>query len=417
MVKKKKGQEREAKKPDDTNPSPLRISDYRDVMDAFDRKQLAKRCNSAKAPLFREMDSIEGDVGDQYAISDRGSSILAVAHVDHVQTIKGWGRVLLDGEERIYSPRLDDRLGVYTILDLLPRLGIKLDVLLTDNEETGNSTAKLFETSKDYNWVVEFDRKGRGAVTYSFGMGGWNDTLEPYFGKPDRGSFSDICHLDFLGCKAVNVAVGYHDEHNKRAYMEVIEYFDQIARFLAFFRDNSETHFEHRQPVKVSNSQNWSASGYQSYRNSCALCKTVGGYSRKFISGAEFRAACRAASFVVNIPKLGEEGHICSWCLSRLDMRICWCCDRPKNKNTGFPSAKSGSSWLAATAKCKACTQRARERAGVRTLKHAEHKASEDTECASCRFSIEAGDKVYSFEGVEICEECAMSFDEVDHSH
>ena len=44
----------------------------------------------------------------------------------------------------VHSGALDDRLGAYIILDLLPKLGINVDVLLTVGEEQGRSTANFF---------------------------------------------------------------------------------------------------------------------------------------------------------------------------------------------------------------------------------------------------------------------------------
>jgi hypothetical protein len=103
-----------------------------------------------------------------YFYKDNGSNTLAVAHLDTVQK-RGWCELTqLSHDTLVFSPKLDDRLGAYVILELLPKLGINVDVLLTTDEESSNSTAMEFKTQKQYNWMVEFDRAGRDAVLYQY---------------------------------------------------------------------------------------------------------------------------------------------------------------------------------------------------------------------------------------------------------
>lgn len=173
---------------------------------------------------------IYGHQSNQHAHLDNGSDILAVAHLDTVQQCDHFQEVKLTGETLIYNAKLDDRLGVYTILDLLPKLGINVDVLLTENEETGQSTARDFKPEKQYNWIIEFDRMGTGAVLYQFN---WDDTVKEYF-KVHIGAFSDISDLGHLGCQAMNIGVGYHDCHSQRAYFVLEEYLEQIEAFARF---------------------------------------------------------------------------------------------------------------------------------------------------------------------------------------
>ncbi|MCP6726064.1 hypothetical protein NL526_28810, partial [Klebsiella pneumoniae] len=60
----------------------------------------------------------------------------------------------------------DDRLGLYYIMEILPSLGINVDVLLTTDEEIGQSSASEFKKAegKQYNWMFMFDRHGYGNV-------------------------------------------------------------------------------------------------------------------------------------------------------------------------------------------------------------------------------------------------------------
>jgi hypothetical protein len=162
-----------------------------------------------------------------------------------VQTSSKFCKVSLEDETLIFCPKLDDRLGVYTILDLLPKLGVKMDILLTENEEIGQSTAADFLSDKQYNWMVEFDRCGTTTVSYDYD---WDDFLRCCFDVA-YGTFSDICYLEHLNCKGMNVGVGYHDEHSTRAYCVLEQYWFQIARFLLFYEQYAAISFPHTPSV------------------------------------------------------------------------------------------------------------------------------------------------------------------------
>jgi hypothetical protein len=105
-------------------------------------RQLRKRCKMTKYP------------GDQISpglwYTDNGSNILGVAHLDYVPQTTHFGSVrIVPGHYSIvYSGQLDDRLGVYTLLDLLPQCGLDFDILLTTDEERCMSTAQDFRTSR-----------------------------------------------------------------------------------------------------------------------------------------------------------------------------------------------------------------------------------------------------------------------------
>lgn len=176
-----------------------------------------------------------------YLYKDNGANVLAVAHLDVAIGISK----VTKSKNTIYSTTLDDRLGVFTILHVLPYLGINVDWLFTTGEESGQSTADGFVTDKQYNWIVEFDRRGKGAVHYQYGSDDWCNTLEAYFQPVESGTFTDICDLDHLGCKALNVAIGYYNEHTTNHHMSVKDYVNQLNTFAQFYRDNCGIHFPH----------------------------------------------------------------------------------------------------------------------------------------------------------------------------
>lgn len=176
---------------------------------------------------------------------DNGADILAVAHMDTVQQGTHFKSIKIGDEEIVYSPRLDDRLGVYTIGFLLPMLGVKCDVLLTEDEETYNSSATGFNTTKDYKWIFSFDRAGSDVVTYQYDDDQFHSALKDAHFYVSTGSYSDICDLDFLEVCGLNVGTGLRDGHGMYANFSMLQYKDQVRKFMAFYREYRNTQFVH----------------------------------------------------------------------------------------------------------------------------------------------------------------------------
>lgn len=173
-----------------------------------------------------------------YYYQDNGSDILAIAHLDTVQanrqcTVSDTGAGLL-----ATSGALDDRLGAYIILELLPALGVNTDILLTTDEEHGQSTAEDFTPpdNKYYNWMFSFDRMGTDVVMYQYETKGLCEMLETCGAHVGTGIFSCISVLDFLGCSGFNWGCGYQDYHSARSHAWLEDTFRQVARFVKFYR-------------------------------------------------------------------------------------------------------------------------------------------------------------------------------------
>src|SRR5438045_987609 len=105
------------------------------VREAFDPEALIRVCSqtdfSSYAPRtdLSNTTSYRGRyMGNRfYYHQDNGSPILAVAHLDHVQDDGTCHIVETADGPLALSGALDDRLGAYVILELLPKLGIKVD--------------------------------------------------------------------------------------------------------------------------------------------------------------------------------------------------------------------------------------------------------------------------------------------------
>ena len=184
------------------------------------------------------------------------SKILAVAHLDTVLSINHFHKI--EGEDIVFNAQLDDRLGVYTLLDLLPGMGVKFDLLLTEGEETGQSTAAYFEGDKKYNWMFSFDRHGEDVVLYQYDDKDSRSLLQESGFKPSLGSFSDIAFLGHLGIKGFNFGTGYEGEHSAMCYANINALKRQAKRFVHFYNANKNTKLNHvNSPVY---------SGYYSHR-------------------------------------------------------------------------------------------------------------------------------------------------------
>lgn len=184
---------------------------------------------------------------------DRGAGVLAVAHLDTV-----WRSVFPTVKDGlVLSPGCDNRMGVFVAAELLERKGITVDVLVTTNEELMASTARFFcpPPGRRYDWLVSFDRAGGDAVLYGFHEEGeFMDALKESGWTISRGTYSCVAELESLGCKGVNVGVGYVDPHSPWAAVDLAVAIESLNRFAGFYRRHVGRRFPHepRRSQKVS---------------------------------------------------------------------------------------------------------------------------------------------------------------------
>ena len=184
---------------------------------------------------------------------DNGANILAVGHIDTVdnhrstQTQAGLdahNKTMDLAKYRQTGPQLDDRLGVWALLSVLPEF-MNYDILLTDNEEIGQSTAASFipPNGKAYNWIFELDRRKDGCVLYQYGSKKWNKALTKAGFRIDRGSFSDIGYLDHIGVQAVNIGIGYDHEHTLACDWDIAIMREQLTKLIDFYERNKDKRY------------------------------------------------------------------------------------------------------------------------------------------------------------------------------
>lgn len=174
---------------------------------------------------------------------DRGCDTLGVAHLDHVR----FTRPYIDRETgTVYCPQLDDRLGAYVILDLLPKMGVECDIILCDSEESGQSTAQYFIGEKvpdRYNWGFEFDRNGTDNVFYQYEDTDLCKDMVAFGFDLGFGSFSDISELGHLGIAFVNLGVGYYNQHTLSCHAKLSETLAQAKMFANFWHEHHQTKY------------------------------------------------------------------------------------------------------------------------------------------------------------------------------
>ena len=196
--------------------------------------------------VFKE--SAKNELGYIY-VTNPNAKILVVAHLDFYDLDYSFEVLEHDGDMLIFSPRLDDRLGVYTILSVLPSIGIEVDFLLTTNEEFGMSTALEFSKNEDvkekYNWIVGLDRGGMKTVSYQYETRELNEKLLSCDLDVGKGSYSDIVDMECLNTAAFNLALGYRFEHKPSCYVRVSQYENQINRFAEFFERFEDERISH----------------------------------------------------------------------------------------------------------------------------------------------------------------------------
>lgn len=232
--------------PEDTKE--IQVQDY--VPTIVDLDWLRYRCHQSIEDFEKEAGFVTHETPTgTYMFKDNGAKILAVAHRDVVERVAKSRTFYLKGN-LVYAPQLDDRLGIHLILDILHLHGLNYDILLTEGEETGQSTARYFTApeGKKYNWMFEIDRMGLQTVMYDFHSYEKKKMLEDEYSlQVGHGSFTDICLLDDLGCWGVNFACAYYAQHTEQSYMNVYQLENLLLpNIIKFIREKQDTFFEHK---------------------------------------------------------------------------------------------------------------------------------------------------------------------------
>jgi hypothetical protein len=201
---------------------------------------------------------------------DNGGKILLVAHLDTVLP----PTIHKETSSKVVAQGLDDRLGCFLACQLI-KSGVCADVLFTDHEETGKSTAQ-YHTLKNYNWICELDRGGVDYVTYGMSCTRMKTELNKLL-KEGQGIFSDVCFMSTdIAC--FNLGIGYEYAHSKTSYFKKNVFQMQYDKFMKFYQDNADTVFR-QDGTDTATKTVLSSSNYYSgfYESWCDCCGGDGG--------------------------------------------------------------------------------------------------------------------------------------------
>lgn len=176
--------------------------------------------------LNSHMDTVSGVVEDKTIVNDNG---VYSAH-------------LHNGESTVLGA--DDRAGIATILTImnfLPDFNGKLKVSFYKEEEIGcvgsSNSDKTFLSDVDLS--ITFDRRGSkdivvGTMGQPFAcneVGNWLEILSKTNGfeyKAVEGGISDAMTVSEEGVNAVNLSVGYYNEHTKNEFLVFSELYTTL---------------------------------------------------------------------------------------------------------------------------------------------------------------------------------------------
>lgn len=158
-------------------------------------------------------------ITDDFIYAEGSVPVLLIAHYDTV--LKEPPKKIHKKGSVLTAPNglgADDRAGMYAILQIVRKH--HCHVLFTGGEEHGGAGADAFTRSKimpKVNFCVELDRRGTNDAVY---YEGGNEEFEEYVTskgwKTAQGTFTDICIVaPYIGVAAVNLSIGYQNEHRK----------------------------------------------------------------------------------------------------------------------------------------------------------------------------------------------------------
>lgn len=211
-------------------------------------KRIAHYCEVSDRELMEQMTFYTlNDAGKYLGWLQRpGSKILAVAHIDYHCS----GRVHKASPETVVSSALDDRLGVYMAMEALPEIGVRCDVLLTDDEESAMSTMQGLGMAflRRYNWIIQLDYPGEGVSMH--GYTGMRDAVQEVFGPAPPVSFTDISFVkDYSPISAFNAPTGYVQQHTEGCHVSMPVFARCLERIKAFYDVHKDTKFVENEDV------------------------------------------------------------------------------------------------------------------------------------------------------------------------
>lgn len=174
-----------------------------------------------------------------YVVAIGNIPVGIVAHADTVFRSPP-KEIFYDRQEQVvWSPTgmgADDRAGIFSIMKLV-RSNYRPHIIITTGEESGCIGAyKLSTQMRQFpaplKFLIELDRRGfEDAVFYDCDNKEFESYITNFGFKTKFGTFSDITVLaPSWGVSAVNLSIGYEDEHSSSERLYVDDMMETIAK-------------------------------------------------------------------------------------------------------------------------------------------------------------------------------------------
>lgn len=184
---------------------------------------------------------------EDYLFAEGDIPVALVAHLDTVFPDPPENVYYDPRKGVIWSPEglgADDRAGIFSILKIV-KAGYRPHIIFTTEEERGGiGAAQLIIKNpkcpfKKLKYMIELDRAGTcDCVFYDCENDLFTEYIESFGFIEALGSFSDISILaPHWGVAAVNLSIGYENEHSYREVLHVGPLYRTIKRVIAMLKD------------------------------------------------------------------------------------------------------------------------------------------------------------------------------------
>lgn len=179
--------------------------------------------NSATKPLLvSHLDTINDSRGLQLTFSDIDVNTNGIIRLSSISN-----KACLGG---------DDRVGVWTLLELMKSKFNSYDYLFTTDEEVGGKGVAMFIANHKPNntCLLEIDRAGTGHIaSYGYGNEELEKIFESYGYHIESGIYTDIVDIaSEVHIAGYNIACGYYKQHTKKEFIVVEEVYKVLTLLL-----------------------------------------------------------------------------------------------------------------------------------------------------------------------------------------
>ena len=198
-----------------------------------------------------------------YLMAEGNLTVVLLAHLDTVMEDKKRYKFLYDERLDIASSLcglgFDDKAGLAAIIKIL-ETGLRPTIICCTGEEKGSVGASIlveehpifpFQVMPKY--MIQLDRRGANdCVFYDCGNQDFIKYIESFgYYKKAWGTFTDITTIaPAWGVAAVNLSIGYYNEHTRDEYLQVNEWYRSIQETIRILEDAERVHkFEYIEDV------------------------------------------------------------------------------------------------------------------------------------------------------------------------